>query len=269
VNYRETAICTTRDGKILLQDLQKSGGQCYYVSEKGQVSGPFDADSPKLKQFNCFMGEDISLYPEHVIARPDYKFLIRFGGKEYGPYAAVNSFFVSPSGDKFLALAMKDFTENASDEDMEDFLANLNEKLKEAMENPSAAGDVLSASGLEVVTNIKDVDYDLATNTNNPPSATIKYDNICIVEDNQVSDLTGKTLMQLGSDVYFYGDNLWISSDNKKYAWYDYGTLTFSDGKKLNEISNPGLQKDGNTVYLSYLYYSPGDDAIKMCKVPF
>ncbi len=119
----------------------------------------------------------------------------------------------------------------------------------------------------KLTTNIPDVKWNMLNGDD--IKASVKYDEFCIVLGSQIKDINGNTILTLKDNVDFNGDNLWISSDNKRYAWFEYGTLYFSDGKELNEVAEVGLQKDGNGTCLSYFYYSPAEDAIKMCKIAF
>ena len=64
-------------------------------------------------------------------------------------------------------------------------------------------------------------------------------------------------------------DKMFVNSSNILYATYNYGTMTFSDNKLLAEVFNPYVIKTDGKVYLTYMYYSPGKDAIMQCAVPF
>ena len=82
------------------------------------------------------------------------------------------------------------------------------------------------------------------------------------------SDLQMKTVLTLKQDAIGIKD-LFVNTANTKYAFYTYGTLTFSDGTTLSELFNPHLIKVNGQVYLAYMYYSPKRNAIMQCKVKF
>ena len=63
--------------------------------------------------------------------------------------------------------------------------------------------------------------------------------------------------------------DLFVNSNNTKYAFYNSGTLTFSDNTTMTDLFNPYLVKADGKVYLSYMYYSPKNNAIMQHKIPF
>ena len=63
--------------------------------------------------------------------------------------------------------------------------------------------------------------------------------------------------------------DLFVNTTNTKYAFYNSGTLTFSDNTTLTDLFNPHLVKVDGKVYISYMYYSPKRNAIMQHKIPF
>jgi hypothetical protein len=99
-------------------------------------------------------------------------------------------------------------------------------------------------------------------------NSNIKYDDILFSTYDKVIDLSNKVLLTLKSDAAGAKD-LFVNSANTKYAFYNYGTLTFSDGTVMSELFNLRLIKFKGQVYLAYMYYSPKRNAIMQCKIPF
>lgn len=272
INYRETEVCIGNDSKILLISRDNYEPQ-YYVSDNGSISGPLNEDNPKVVKFHCIGSDILELYSDYI-TEVNRKFLITFKGKEYGPYASILNFEVSLSKQKFVAITIKDDYTSGIDmeeaEKMDD--ANQEEQLAYALKmNAKMQQQIESGEELDmmpkIVTNIGGIDY-------NPMygvefSSTIKFNEICLVQYDKITDLNGKTVLALKTDMAVNGDNIWISNDNSRYAWFDYGTLFFSNGKKCDNVFSPGIVKEGNTEYIRYMYYSPNEDAIKMCKIPF
>jgi hypothetical protein len=96
----------------------------------------------------------------------------------------------------------------------------------------------------------------------------IKYDDILFSTYDKVIDLSNKVLLTLKPDASGAKD-LFVNTTNTKYAYYNYGTLTFSDGTVMSELFNPHLVKVNGQVYLAYMYYSPKKNAIMQCRIPF
>jgi hypothetical protein len=99
-------------------------------------------------------------------------------------------------------------------------------------------------------------------------NSNIKYDDILFLTYDKVIDLSNKVLLTLKPDASGAKD-LFVNTTNTKYAFYNYGTLTFSDGTVMSELFNPHLVKISGQVYLAYIYYSPKKNAIMQCKIPF
>ena len=84
----------------------------------------------------------------------------------------------------------------------------------------------------------------------------------------KIIDLKGKTVLTLKQDAVGARD-LFINTANTKYAIYNYGTLTFSDGTTMSDMFNLHWIKVNGQVYLAYMYYSPKRNAIMQCKMLF
>jgi hypothetical protein len=235
LDYKELNVCTMVDGSLLLQDRNTDK---YYIVNAGVTSGPYEAGNPKLMGFeNCYTEstntDDQLLRHRGILSKSGGKYLITFKGKSYGPYFDIYEFIVTMSGEKFTALAM------AQEEGMPKLITNI----------PNATFDIVHTL---------DVSMD----------GTIKYDDIVVVAENKITDLQGKTILAHDT-VMNFSENLFINQANTRYAWYDYGSLNFSDGKSLPDCFNPHFVKTGSTVSLAYMYYSPKRNAILQCKVPF
>ncbi|HKK42481.1 MAG TPA: hypothetical protein VJ963_08740, partial [Bacteroidales bacterium] len=119
-----------------------------------------------------------------------------------------------------------------------------------------------------LVTNIPDVNYDFMKSQGESLNNNIKYDDILATTYNKITDLSGNTIFTLKSEDAGATD-LFVNTDNTKYAAYKYGTLTFSDNTKLSDLFNPHLVKENGKVFLAYMYYSPKRNSIMQCKIPF
>jgi hypothetical protein len=96
----------------------------------------------------------------------------------------------------------------------------------------------------------------------------MKYDDVLSLKYDQLVDLKGNKIISI-KPQHAAAKEVFVNSTNTKYAWYDYGTLNFSDGTTLSELFNPHLLKADGKVYLAYLYYSPAKNAIMRCKILF
>jgi len=99
-------------------------------------------------------------------------------------------------------------------------------------------------------------------------NANAKYDDIVEISLTRVNDLTGKTLITLKQSDALPTD-IFINTANTKYAIYNYGSMTISDGTTYTDLFNPHLMKTGSQVYLAYMYYSPKKNAMIQCKIPW
>lgn len=86
-----------------------------------------------------------------------------------------------------------------------------------------------------------------------------------------------KSILSLLAICIFFGnplnaqntESLFVNTNNTKYAYYNYGTLTFDDGSIISELFNPHLVKINSQVSIAYMYYSSKKNAIMQCKIPF
>jgi hypothetical protein len=118
------------------------------------------------------------------------------------------------------------------------------------------------------VTNISNANYDILKSAGGTLNGNIKFDDILITSYEKIIDLQMKTVLTLKQDAIGAKD-LFVNTANTKYAYYNYGTLTFSDNTTLSELFNPHLVKVDRQVYLAYMYYSPKKNAIMQCKIVF
>jgi hypothetical protein len=235
IDYKEMRICNMPDGSLLLQD---QNAEKYYIINAGVTSGPYESGDPKIMAFeNCYMGsnnpEDQLLRYKGILSKSGEKYLITFKGKTYGPYADIYDFIVSLSKEKFAVLAAKQ------------------------------EGEIPS-----LVSNIPNATFDVNNEMNLGLDGLKKYDDIVVVGETRITDLQSKTIFSVDSLIYL-PEGLFLNQNNTRYAWYDYGTLNFSDGRSLPDCFNPHFVKVGGTEYLAYMYYSPVKNAIMQCKVPF
>jgi hypothetical protein len=120
----------------------------------------------------------------------------------------------------------------------------------------------------KLVTNIPGVTYDPLKSVGGTLNNNIKYDDILFKTYDKVIDLSNKVLLNLKPDAQNIED-LFVNTDNTRYAYYKYGTLTFNDGTAMAELFNPHLIKANGQVYIAYMYYSPKKNSILQCKIPF
>ena len=106
-------------------------GSKYYITKNGVTEGPYKEGDPRIQGFCSDRNESdeeadawVTKYPG-IISRSGEKYLIKFGGKSYGPYAMINDFAVSKTKDKFAAIV----TENLM------VTEDQGKKMEEAMEN--------------------------------------------------------------------------------------------------------------------------------------
>jgi hypothetical protein len=120
----------------------------------------------------------------------------------------------------------------------------------------------------KLVTNIPGATYDPLKSVGGMLNNNIKYDDILFSTYDKVIDLSNKVLLTL-KPIASGAKDLFVNTTNTKYAYYNYGTLTFSDGTVMSELFNPHLVKVNGQVYLAYMYYSPKRNAIMQCRIPF
>jgi hypothetical protein len=120
----------------------------------------------------------------------------------------------------------------------------------------------------KTVTNIEGSTYDLLNTFGGTLNGTMKFDDILVAAPDKIMDLKGNTLFTLKSTDCYMQD-MFVNTTNTKYACYNYGTLTFSDGTTLSELFNPRLVRENGKTFLAYMYYSPKKNAVMECKIPF
>lgn len=280
LDYTECNINNLADGQILILDRLTLR---YYIVKDGVTEGPVRPEDPRVKPFRETMENDEyqtgieQLYREYISRKGD-KYTITFAGKTYGPYGRIDRFAVTRSKDKFAASVMENIivTENEG-EAMEKAIENAKtdqEKMELAMKfGMQMQEKILSGGGTSSVTpklisNIPITGDDQAALYSGIFTATMKYDDILICKPDRITDLTGNTIIKIPVGSYD-PEKTFISSDNKKYAVFNYGTLTISDGKTLTDLFNPYLLKQDGRIYLTYMYFSPKRNAIMQCKIPF
>jgi len=283
LDYSEISISMLNDGSMLLWD--KLGFK-YYIVRDGISQGPYDENDPKVKKFNSSNEEETddkskkgleNIYPEYMVKTGE-KYMIKFGGKSYGPYSMLQDFAVSRSKDKFTAIVIEDlmFTE-ADGNKMEEAMKNaktdqekmdLAMKMQQQMQDKMMKGSGTGTFQPKLVTNVPGAVYDPITWSQTRLDGKVKFDEIVLIAPDKIMDLKGNTIFKLNQNTYQI-ENLFVNSSNTRYATYNYGALTFSDNKTLSELFNPYLIKTDGKVYLTYMYYSPGKDAIMQCAIPF
>jgi hypothetical protein len=279
--YEEITICTKDDGSVLVYD---KVGDKYYISKNGVSEGPYKEGDLKIIGFCTDQAESgsdekadtwVINYPDYI-SRSGEKYLIKFGGKTYGPYALINDFAVARTKDKFAAIVTENImvTEDQGKK-MEEAMKNAKtdqERMDIAMQMGQQMQNQMMKGGAEslqpkMVSNVTGATYDMVTWMGGRLNSKVKLDDILVVAPDRILDLKGNTVMKLTQDNN-YAD-MFVNSTNTKSASYKSGTLTFSDNKIFSEVFNPYLIKTDGKVYLTYMYYSPGKDAIMQCTIPF
>jgi hypothetical protein len=284
VDYQELSISILSDGRILAQHI---GTKEYYVAKDGVTSGPFKAGDPQIADFVPKETENTDDKSEAAflaknkpyITKSGEKFLITFEGKKYGPYARIDYFTVSKSKDKFAALCTQTVVmTEAQGEDMETAMKNAKddqERMELSMKYAQELSETMvkggGAEGIKskLISNIPNAFYDPITMNNAIPNGEVKFDDILMVTyDNKVYDIRGKMLFTMKQEA-MSTKTLFVSEDNSKYAFYNSGTLNFSDNTKMTELFNPHLVKVEGKIFISYMYYSPKHSAVMQHKIPF
>jgi hypothetical protein len=281
IDYNELTISILNDGRILAKHL---GTEDYYVAKDGVTSGPFKAGDPQIADFvprdaDSKSDADIVVKYRPYITKSGEKYLITFSGKKYGPYARIDYFTVSKSKDKFAALCTQTVVmTEAQGKDMETAMKNAKddqERMELAMQYSQQVSETMSkgggAEGLQskLISNVPNAFYDPVKMPNAVPNGEIKFNDILMVSyDNKVYDLQGKLLFTMKQEA-MGTKTLFVSEDNSKYAYYNSGTLNFSDNTKMTELFSPHLIKADGKVFIGYMYYSPKHNAIMQHKIPF
>ena len=280
LNYYELSISVLDDGRMLAK---VTGSDDSYIVKDGVAQGPYKQGDPHLADFENrdkgTSGAGNSTEKNNAyISKSGEKYLIKFGGKNYGPYARIDNFVVSKSKDKFAAVVTE--TEAITEDQgkkMEEAMNNAKsdqEKMELAMkyaqqvqQNMANSGDPTSTIP-KLVSNIPGVKPDLMNTVGGALNADTKFDDIIVFAYDKIYDLQGRVLLNLKSDVTG-AQKFFVNSDNTKYAFYKYGTLTFSDNTTLPDLFNPRLVKVNGQVSIAYMYYSPKKNAIMQWRIPF
>ena len=278
--YSEISISVKDDGSILIKDRASSN---YYIAKDGVTQGPVKEGDPRLKGFDNIdetdaAGETKPWANNEYITTSGDKYQIKFNNKSYGPYGQINEFKVSKSKDKFVAIVVENVPVSEADgKKMEEAIKNaktdqekmdLSMKYSQQMMQKMQQGGGPMSTLPKLVTNIPGATYDPLKSVGGILNNNIKFDDILFSTYDKVIDLSNKVLLTLKPDASGAKD-LFVNTTNTKYAYYNYGTLTFSDGTVTSGLFNPHLVKVNGQVYLAYMYYSPKKNAIMQCKIPF
>jgi hypothetical protein len=280
LDYSEITISVREDGAVLIKD--KITGD-YYIGKDGTSQGPIKAGDARLKGFDEIDNEVDSKSAKawannEFISSSGEKYLIKFGGKSYGPYSQINDFKVAKSKDKFAAIVIENVpVSEAEGKKMEEAIKNaktdqekmdLSMKYSQQMMQKMQAGGGPMSTLPKLVTNIQGVNYDPLKSVGGTLNNNVKYDDILLTTYDKVIDLSNKVLLTLKSEDNGAKD-LFVNTSNTKYAIYNYGTLKFSDGTTMSDLFNPHLLKVSGQVYIAYMYYSPKRNSLMQCKIPF
>jgi len=289
LGYNELSIITNDEGALLLSEKHSND---YYIVKDGVTQGPIKIGDPRLEGFNI---PDNSMAPDNTgsdenkevkdpwanskyITKTGEKYLIKFDGKSYGPYASIQQFKVSKSKDKFAAVVVqnipiskaeaekvqKEIDNAKTDQEKQDIALKFNQQLfQKTME-----GGGPTSTMPKLVTNVDGAIYNQINSQGGYLDNGIKYDDILFKSFNRVVDLSDNVLFELKQDAKS-SEGLFINTTNSIYAWYNSGTLSFSDNKVMSDLFNPHLVKVNSQVSLAYMYYSPKSHAIMQCKIPF
>lgn len=282
LDYKEVSFSVTDDGEILVFSRLD---QKYYTIKDGVKSGPFDQNDPIVRKFDLpgenYSNEqkiaDLMARYKGIIVQTGDKYSIKFNGKTYGPYAVISSFCLNQSKTKFAAMvtanimvtesqakSIEERMKNAnSDQERMAISMEMSEQMQKTMMNNGGQLDITP----KLVSNVQNAKYDFSS----PGSFTakIKYDEIVLLGYDKITDLTGRILKQLDPQKINTSNGLWLSSDNARIATYDHGTLNIGEDKVCTEVFSPYLIKTEGKVYLTYMYFSPANNAIMQCKTPF
>lgn len=280
LGYSELSISVNDDGSILLKDKISSD---FYIVKDGVTQGPIKAGDQRLARFDNVDDRD---KPEgttrwdnnEYISKSGEKYLIKFRGKTWGPYGQINEFQVCKSKEKFAAFVvenvlvseadgkkMEEAIKNAkTDQEKMDLSMQYSQQMMKKMQQGGGATSMLP----KLITNIEGVDYEALKTVGGNLNGKIKYDDILLTSYDKIVDLKGKSVLTLKPDALGAKD-LFINTNNTKYAFYNYGTLTFSDNTVMSAMFNLRWVKANGQVSLAYMYYSPKKNAIMQCKMAF
>ncbi len=278
--YSEISIIVRDDDAILIKDKISDD---YYIAKDGSTQGPIKAGDKRLAGFEGVDAADVAKETNawannEYISREGEKYVIKFNGKSYGPYGQIREFKVAKSKDKFAAIVienvpvseaegkkMDEAIKNAkTEQEKRDLAMQYSQQMMKKMQEGGGAMSILP----KLVTNIQGVTYDPLKSVGGTLNNNIKYDDILFKTTDKVVDLSNKVLLNLKPETRNI-ENLFVNTDNTRYAYYNYGTLTFDDGTAMAELFNPHLIKAEGQVYIAYMYYSPKKNSIMQCKIPF
>jgi hypothetical protein len=280
IDYKEADISTMDDGSLLMKD--RLTGK-YYLVKDGVTTGPLSEGDKRLTGFDqtenkSDPGAALMIRYSNYISKSGEKYVINFGGKQYGPFAQIYSFVMPKSGDKFAAQVVDNIAVTEADgKKMDEAIKNAKteqEKMDLAMQYSQQMGQKVMESGgaggitPRIVTNVPGAASGMTGFLNGTINGNVKYDEIVLTSYNKINDLSGKTLITIKTENYG-AINIFVNTANTKYAVYNYGTITLSDGTSLTDLFNPHLIKTGSQVYLAYMYYSPKKNAMMQCKIPW
>ena len=286
--YSELSILLNDEGAILLSSRYSKD---YYISKDGVTQGPFKYGDPHLAGFDV---PDNSMAPDNrgseekaaidpwannqYISKTGEKYLIKFAGKSYGPYATIQQFKVNKSKDKFASIVIqtvpvseadgkkmqKEIDAAKTDAEKQELAMKYNQQMMQKIMEGGGPRSTLP----KLVTNVEGATYDLIKSQGGILNSDIKYDDILFKSSTKVVDLSNNVLFDLKQDAQSSA-SFFINTANSIYAWYNSGTLSFSDNKIMSDLFNPHLVKVNTQVNLAYMYYSPKSNAIMQCKIPF
>ena len=289
LGYNELSIITNDEGALLLSEKHSND---YYIVKDGVTQGPIKIGDPRLEGFNI---PDNSMAPDNsgsdtnkeqkdpwannkYITKTGEKYLIKFDGKSYGPYASIQQFKVSISKVKFAAIVVqsipvseadgkkmqKEIDNAKTEQEKRELAMKFNQQLMQKMMEGGGPSSTLP----KLVTNVEGATYNQINSQGGYLDNGIKYDDILFKSFTRVVDLSDNVLFELKQDAKS-SEGLFINTTNSIYAWYNSGTLSFSDNKVMSDLFNPHLVKVNSQVSLAYMYYSPKSHAIMQCKIPF
>lgn len=281
LDYKEASFSANDEGEILIYNKLD---QKYYTIKDGVKSGPYEQNDPVVRKFDL-PGEnyndeqkiaDLMARYKGMIVPSGEKYSIKFAGKTYGPYAVISSFCLNQSKTKFAAIvtanmmmteaqakSIEERMKNASsDQERMAISMEMSEQMQKTMMEQGGQLDIAP----KIVSNIPNAKYEISSGSF---SSKIKYDEIVFLTYDRITDLTGKLLKAFNPQLVNPSNGLWLSSDNTQIATFDHGTLTMGDDKVCTEVFCPYLIKAEGKVYLSYMYFSPANNAIMQCKTPF
>lgn len=284
IDYKEISVSMKDDGSMLVKD--RVSGK-YYIAKNGTTEGPYSDGDPKIKGFDIASSEDsdddqkadawLKKYPD-FISKSGGKYTIKSGGKSFGPYAQLNDFAVTRSKDRFAAVVVENqMISEDQGKEMEAAMKNAKTdqermaiamKLQQQMMQQMSQGGGPQSIQPKLVSNIPGAGYDPAMLMGGSLNSSAKYDDIVVMTPTGIFDLKGNSLLNISPETAS-AEKLFVNTSGTKYAWYNYGTLTFSDNKNLPGLFNPFLLKAEGKVFLTYMYYSPSRNSIMQCRIPF